>query len=282
MKDKILLGLLLLIALSDLTLQAQDPKKETDKDSLQYQWERFSLSLGGFVAGINSDISLMGRESGLGININMEDALGLRTATLVMRGEAEYNFGSRRRSHVRMSYFGLIRNSTKILESEIEIGNNVFPVGTEITSNFDLHIIRGLYDYAYFKDERISLGVSGGLYVLPVRFAITTESTIDENTSFVAPLPVIGMRNAFLVTPRIVLKQNLEVLYFKISDYQGSISDLNVWLEYNPFKHFGFGLGYNTFHLNFNSKQNTENDREFKGSIETGYTGLLFYGRYFF
>ena len=282
MKNKILLGLLLLIALSDLTLQAQEPEKETDKDSLEYHWERFSVSLGGFLAGVKSDISISGSETGLGININMEDALGLSTSTFAFRGEAEYNIGSRRRSHVRMSYFGLIRNSNKTLETEVEIGNSVFPIGTELSSKFNLHIIRGLYDYAFFKDERISLGVSGGLYVLPVKFAIATESTIDESTSFVAPLPVIGVRNTFLITPKIAIKQSVEVLYIKISNYQGSISDLNIWLEYNPFKHLGIGLGYNTFQLNFNSIQSTENDRNFNGSIETGYTGLLFYGRYFF
>ncbi|MCK5694768.1 MAG: hypothetical protein KAI08_18005 [Bacteroidales bacterium] len=282
MKNKILLGLLLLIALSDLTLQAQEPEKETDRDSLEYHWERFSVSLGGFLAGVKSDISISGSETGLGININMEDALGLSTSTFAFRGEAEYNIGSRRRSHVRMSYFGLIRNSNKTLETEVEIGNSVFPIGTELSSKFNLHIIRGLYDYAFFKDERISLGVSGGLYVLPVKFAIATESTIDESTSFVAPLPVIGVRNTFLITPKIAIKQSVEVLYIKISNYQGSISDLNIWLEYNPFKHLGIGLGYNTFQLNFNSIQSTENDRNFYGSIETGYTGLLFYGRYFF
>jgi hypothetical protein len=214
MKGKILLGILLLIALSDLTLQAQDTKKAANKDSLQYQWERFSVNLGGFLAGINSDISLMGREAGLGININMEDALGLNTSTFVFRGEVEYNFGSRRRSHVRMSYFGLIRNSTKILESELEIGNSVFPVGIEIRSGFNLHIIRGLYDYAYFKDERISLGVSGGLYVLPVSFSIATDNNLDERASFVAPLPVVGMRNAFIITPiRSIVDDSIPIFF---------------------------------------------------------------------
>jgi len=188
MKGKFLLGILLLLALSDLTLQAQDSKKAVNKDSLQYQWERFSVSLGGFLAGIISDISLMGRESGLGVNINMEDALGLNTVTFVIRGEAEYNFGSRRRSHIRMSYFGLIRNSDKTLESEIEIGNSIFQLGTEVSSRFDLHIIRGLYDYAYFKDERVSLGLSAGIYVLPVRFSIATENTIDESASLYCTL----------------------------------------------------------------------------------------------
>ncbi len=282
MKDKLLLGLLLLVALSDLTLQAQDPKKETDKDSLQYHWETFSVSAGGFLAGMNSDISIMGSESGLGINIDMEDALGLSTSTFAFRGEAEYNFGSRRRSHVKISYFGLIRNSNKTLEAELEIGNSVFPIGTELSSRFDLQIIRGLYDYAYFKDERISLGVSGGFYVLPVNLELGAGNVVEEGATFVAPLPVLGMRNVFFITPKILVKQSLEVLYIKISNYQGSISDLNVWLEYNPFKHLGFGLGYNTFHFNFNSIQSTGNDRDFIGSLETGYTGLLFYGRYFF
>lgn len=282
MKAKIFLGLLLLIALSDLALQAQDSKKEIDKDSLQFQWETFSVSLGGFLAGIKSDISISGSQMGLGININLEDALGLSTSTFAFRGEAEYNIGSRRRSHIRLSYFGLIRNSNKTLEAELEIGNSVFPIGTELRSKFNLHIIRGLYDYAYFKDERISLGVSGGLYILPVNFELGAGDVIEENAAFVAPLPVIGVRNTFNITPKIAIKQCVEVLYIKISNYQGSISDLNLWLEYNPFKHLGFGLGYNTFQLNFNSIQNAENNRDFKGSVETGYSGLLFYGRYFF
>ncbi|RLD91783.1 MAG: hypothetical protein DRJ13_17260 [Bacteroidetes bacterium] len=139
-----------------------------------------------------------------------------------------------------------------------------------------------MYDYAYFKDERISLGVSGGFYVLPVNLELGAGNVVEEGATFVAPLPVLGMRNVFFITPKILVKQSLEVLYIKISNYQGSISDLNVWLEYNPFKHLGFGLGYNTFHFNFNSIQSTGNDREFIGSLETGYTGLLFYGRYFF
>lgn len=272
------MGLLLLIALSDLALQAQ----ETDKDSLEYHWETFSVSLGGFLAGVKSDISISGSEMGLGIKINLEDALGLSTSTFAFRGEAEYNFGSKRRSHIRMSYFGLIRNSTKTLETEVEIGNSVFPIGTELSSKFNLHIIRGLYDYAFFKDERISLGVSGGLYILPVNFELGAGDVIQEGAAFVAPLPVIGVRNAILITPKIAIKQSVEVLYIKISNYQGSISDLNIWLEYNPFKHLGLGLGYNTFQLNFNSIQSAGNNRDFNGSIETGYSGLLFYGRYFF
>ena len=282
MRYKLLFGILLLVGLSNITLIAQDARKETAEDSLQYNWERFSVNLGGFLASMNSDISLRGRQMGLGVIINMEDALGLSSSAVVIRGEAEYNFGSKRRSHVKVSYFGIIRNSTKTLKSELEIGNSVFPVGTELASRLGLHIIRGLYDYSYFRDDRISLGISGGLYVLPMNFSIRTDIIIDESASFIAPLPVFGIRNDFLITPKISLKQNLEVLYLKTSGSEGSISDLNIWIEFNPFKHFGFGLGYNTFQFNFSNIEGTRNEREFEGSFKTGYSGLLFYGRYFF
>ena len=274
MRCKILLGLFILVLLSNNSLVAQD--------SLQYQWERFSVSLGGFLTTMNSDISLMGQQSGLGINVNLEDALGLSTSTTVVRGEVDYNFGSRGRSHLRMGYFGLIRHSDKTLEAELEIGNSVFPIGTEISSKFDMHIIRALYDYAVFKDERISLDLSVGLYVLPVSFSISTGNLINESDSFIAPLPVVGIRNSFFITPKILLKQNIDVLYVKTTSFQGSITDLNVWLEYHPFKHWGVGLGYNAFRFNYSAYLSSKNKMEFEGTLKTGFTGLLFYGKYYF
>lgn len=272
MRSRIGLLTLLLFAFTDLPLLSQD--------SLQYKWERFSVSLGGFLTTMNSNISIDGQEMGLGVNLNLEDALGLSTSSTVIRGEAEYNFGSKKRSHVRMGYFGLFRNASKILEAELEIGGSVFPVGTEINSKYNMQIYRGMYDYAFFRDERIMLAASVGLYILPVDFSLRTAQIIDESAKIIAPLPVAGFRNAFIIAPKFTLKQNVEFLYVKTGSFKGLISDLNIWLEYNPFKHFGFGLGFNTFRFNFSAYE-TIGNRDFKGSVSTEFSGLLFYGRYY-
>jgi hypothetical protein len=272
MRSRIGLLILLLFAFTDLPLLSQD--------SLQYQWERFSVSLGGFLTTMNSNISIDGQEMGLGVNLNLEDALGLSTSSTVIRGEAEYNFGSKKRSHVRMGYFGLFRNASKILEAELEIGGSVFPVGAEINSKYNMQIYRGMYDYAFFRDERIMLAASVGLYILPVDFSLRTGEIIDESANIIAPLPVVGFRNAFIIAPKVTLKQNVEFLYVKTASFRGLISDLNIWLEYNPFKHLGFGLGFNTFRFNF-SAYDTIGNRDFKGSVSTEFSGLLFYGRYY-
>lgn len=282
MRVKILSGILLLISLSTGEIIAQDTDPIPGQDSLVYRWQRFAINLGGFLTTMNSDISLMGTNVGLGINVNLEDALGLSSTTFAIRGEADYNFGSRRRSHVRLGYFGLLRNSSKILESEITIGEETYPIGTEVNTRFDMHIIRGIYHYSFFRDERVNLALSAGFYVLPVSFSIGTDMLIDESANIIAPLPVVGIRNSLLVTPKFQIKQNMEVLYVRTSNFQGSINDLNIWLEYNPFRHWGFGLGYNTFRFYFSTSQELNDTFDFEGSIKTSFSGLLLYGKYFF
>ena len=124
--------------------------------------------------------------------------------------------------------------------------------------------------------------MSAGLYVLPINFSISTGNVIDESAKLIAPLPVFGLRNAFFISPKFQLKQNLEVLYVKTGSFKGSITDVNIYLEYNPFKHFGLGMGYNSFNYNFSVFESTDRFGEFEGSLKTGFSGLLLYGKYFF
>ena len=274
MKHNLLLCIFLLLLCSELSLRSQD--------TLHYQWERFSVRLGGFLTTMDSDISLTGEQTGLGVSLNLEKALGLDTRSTVIRGEAEYNFGSRSRSYVRLSYFRLVRSANKRLESELEFGDSIYPIGTELISRYDMYIIRGLYDYDFYSDNRIRLGLSTGLYILPVNFSVGTGRLIDESATFIAPLPVVGLRNTFFITPKILFKQNIEVLYVKASRLTGTISDLNIWVEYNPFEHFGIGLGYNNFRFRFSASRPEDKILRFDGSLSTGFTGLLFYGKYYF
>jgi hypothetical protein len=223
----------------------------------------------------------MGEEMGVGLSVNLEKALGLSSSTLVLRGESEYNFGPRRRSHVRLGYFYLLRNSVKTLENEIEIGDVVYPIGTDVSSKMDLHIIRAMYDYSFYRDRRASLGLSVGLYVLPTSYSIGADQIIDEADAFVLPLPVIGFQSAFIITSKFIIKTNWELLYAKFQNFQGDISDLNVWLEYHPLNHLGIGLGFNAFRFSMTATEEWK-AREFAGTYKTGFTGLLLYGMYYF
>lgn len=281
MKYKIVVGIIIFVFFVAIKTEARENIHGSKNDSVAYNWERFSVNLGGFLTTFNSDIQLGSRQLGLGININLEDALGLSTSNTVIRGDVEYSFGKKRRSSVSFGYFGFYRSSYKVLESEIEVGSSVFPIGTEVTSKSDVQIFRTNYTYSYYKDERIKLGVALGVFVMPTNFSISALNSSDEKAEFIAPLPVLGIRNIFQVTPNVLIKQNIEVFYLATSDFKGSMSDIVFLVEYNPFKHFGFGLGINIFRLNLSVYENST-FFNFEGTMKTGFTGLLFYGRYFF
>ncbi len=253
-----------------------------ESDSLKYSWERFSVFFGGFLTGLNNDIIIGNEQVGLGIGINLEDALDLKTSSLVLRGEAEYHFGKRRRSAVKFGYFGLYRDAKKVLETEIEFEDEIFPIGTELSSTFDLQIFKGSYDYAFYMDDRVRFGASIGLFVMPIKFSANALNKQEVVAQFTAPLPVLGLSTDFAITPKLRFRQSIEILYLKFSKFEGILADLNIRLEYNPWNHIGFGLGFNSYDLNFSISAESSVNLDFVGTIESSYAGLLFYGRYYF
>lgn len=246
----------------------------------QNKWDRFSVSFGGFLASYNSDIKVANDQVGLGITIDIEDVLGITSNTFAFRGNASYRFGKRQRNTLSAGYFGIFRSSKKTLERELEIGDEVFPVGTELAVKFNFTIIRAKYDYTFFEDDRVSLGTSFGLFIVPFSLAINTTSFNDHQTKFTAPLPLLGLRSDFRISQKFSLYQSVELLYLTFGNYQGSILDLNMLLEYKAFSNVAFGAGLNSNRLKVNiESENTKID--FFGTMRMEYTGLMLYAKYY-
>ncbi len=261
---------------------AQENSKKSKNDSLNYNWDRFSVNLGGFIASMNSDIAFGVNQVGLGLTINFEDALGLNTSEMALRGEAGYNFGKRKRSTLRFGYLGLFRNSTKVLESDIEMGDTIFPIGTEVESRFNYQIFKINYDFNFYMDKRVKLGFTVGLFIMPMDFSTSALGFSEESFYFVAPLPTLGFHTQFAITPKFFIKQSIELFYLEILSFKGNIIDFNTRIEYNTWKHIGFGLGINSYRFSISEYKKRENFMDFSGTAKAGYVGLLFFAKYYF
>ena len=192
-------------------------------------WERFNLNLGGFVTTFNSDIRIGSQSSGFGIDVNGEDALGLDSSLTVFRADAVYRFTDNRRHRFDLTYIDLRRSATRTLQSDIQIKDQTFSAGTTVDSLFDIKIIRGAYSYSLFQDERIDLGLSAGLYVMPIKIRVSSShSGTAEEESITAPLPVLGLRFDFAITPKFFLKQNIDFFYLQYQNFQGSLLDAKI------------------------------------------------------
>lgn len=245
-------------------------------------WDRFSLSLGYFFSGENSGIMLGSQQLGIGLVIDLEDALALKTNTIVFRGIISYTFAKTNKHNIIVDYFSINRSAIKILGKDIEIGDEVYPIGTQVDSKLYFSIVRAKYNYSFFQDKRVSLGSSIGLFIMPLTFSAKANGLKSQSTKLVAPLPVLGLRFTFAVTPKLFLKQEADVLYLKVDNFTGSIVDLNFAIEHKTFKHFGFGLGVNSNKLQIRAAGKNYPNINFFGDLRMEYTGLKLYASYFF
>lgn len=245
----------------------------------EHSWDKFSLGAGGFVSSTSSSIVLGLQQLGAGVQIDIEDALGLETSTFVSRFYAKYRIGENRRHIISLGFFDLRRTAKKVLEEEIKVGDEVFPIGTEISSIFDMNIIRAKYGYSFLQDERISMGASFGFYIMPVNFSAKALNYTEQHTQFTAPLPLIGLYTDLKLKNKFYLSQSIEFLYLSIQNFSGRIIDLNIAIEHKTFNHFGFGFGANLNGLNLSVTQ-PGNYLDFVGKIGMQYSGLMLYAKY--
>jgi hypothetical protein len=262
------------------------PARAENSASHDQPWEKFSLNLGYFISNVNTDLRF---GSGLGVTIDVEDLLGLDSTNSVFRVGAAWRFTDNRRHRLDFQWFSFRRDGDRTLLEDIKIedddGNIIdIPAGTRVDSFFDLDIYQIAYSYSFFQDDRMDLAASLGLYVMPIHFGLNTTGllNVDESERFTAPLPTIGIRGDFAITPKWYFRSGLQVFYLEIGEFTGSILEASVAIEYRPWKHLGFGLGYDGLGVNIESDGEDYPNIDFKGEINFNYTGLLLYTKLYF
>ena len=255
------------------------PLLAQEEDYSSEPWEKAALYLGGFFIDTNTDLELGG--SGVKVKVDAEELLGLESNTTAFRADAFWRFA--RRHRVDFTYYSMNRDGSNDLA--IAIPNpkgDPFPVGAKVKTDFDMSILRGSYAYSFFKNDSFDLGVAGGLYGLAVDFKIRRQDTMGgsgvEETDFAFPLPVIGLRGSFALTPKWFIRQSFDYFYVNIGDYEGQLIDFLAAIEWNALKHLGLGVGYNYIQM----------DLEYSGSdnflseIDIAYGGFLAFAKIYF
>lgn len=270
----ILVGMVSLLAAA---AHAEERQQGADKP-----WEKGSITLGSFLSGTNSTARI--GVPGVGVEIDVEEVLGLETTTSVFRTDGFWRFTDNLHHRLDLSWFALRRSGDGTLGRDITVGETNLPIGTSIRTKFDLDIYRLGYTYSFFQDDRMDLAVGLGLFITPISFELASSGLVNSYTaeSVTAPLPVVGLRADFAITPKWMLKNSLDLFYLEIGDFKGSIIDFKSAVEYNWFKHFGVGMGIDTFNLHVEATKSDYPTVDFKGAFDFRYVGLMLYGKLYF
>ena len=252
-------------------------------------WEKMSVTFGFFLTSFQSDVALTG--SGAGVILNLEDILGLDTATGQFRLDAHYR--AWRRHHFHFGFYDLSRTADKTLE--VSIPEVEIEAGAFVQSNLDITIYKAAYSFSFWNDDRLDLGAGLGFYVMELAAGLNVfaegsvggeggsvaEQVLAEDTTL--PLPVFGLRGSVAITKRVFLKQSVEFFYISLSGFEGLLLDTNLALEGHICRFFGLGAGFNFLRVDIEGDGGTGFlGGGWDGKLNFDYTGIFLYGKFFF
>ena len=251
-------------------------------------WEKGYIKFGGYAAAFDSSVAF-GINHVAGLTLNAEELLDLDSSLTVFRAEAMYRPGKSLRHQVDFTYASYHRDGRTTLDEDLTINGDTYPVGAKVESLFDFDIIRGTYSYAILQDERIRIALGLGVYAIPVEYGLEITPLSGNRSSVngadtTLPLPALAFRSEFQLIPKLYMYATLDAMYLEISDFKGSLLDVNVGVEYRPWKYVGFGLGYSAMSVKAEAESDNSNypGADFVGSVDVRFSGLMLYGKFTF
>jgi hypothetical protein len=241
----------------------------------------FSLSLGTYILNTDTDIRLDASNEDTGTEFNWEDAFGGGDASR-FRFDGTWRFGDSGRHKLRGMWFDYKRTRTATSEREIEWGEEVFPISTEITGRYRFSIVELAYEYAFLRREGLELAGTAGLHY--TQFKTTVSATLDtpggggtreasRSAKLDVPLPVVGGRALWHIGGDFWLDAAVQVFSLSYDVYDGRIIDSRIGVLWQPGEWVGIGLGYNRFDVDVDLEKNS-----FRGSLDWIYDGpQIFY-----
>lgn len=249
------------------SVQAQSPAQALLDQSVV-------VNAGAFLVQTDLKASLNGQAVN-NPEIDFDETFGKADTSTRVRADVRWRINPRH--HLTFMYFDNRNSRTNVLNETIIWGDNTYDVGSTVTSENKFKIGALAYEYAFMRQPSYEVSASIGLHVSDLTVSIDGNSTVNgapvsrsaQSNSVTAPLPVIGLRGAWVVTPSILLEAQGQFFKLKVNEVDGYWSDLRASATWMFNKNFGLGLGYDRYVNKIDVGKNA-----FNGSVKFGYSGL--------
>jgi hypothetical protein len=217
--------------------------------------DRYYFGVGVFFPKTSTQAQLQNKVSGVGATVDFEQSLDMERSKTVPTAFGRWRIGERWR--IDAEYFALNRTSERTLDRDIQWGDQTFPVNAQVAAKFNFSDLRVSAGYSFFRTTDKELGVGVGLHMASYEISLTSNSTGTDGEDVLAPLPVISLYAQFALTERWAMGSRIDRFSLSYDKYDGSLTSLGFDLVYQPFRHFGVGLGYRGLFI----KMAVESDR---------------------
>lgn len=197
---------------------------------------------------------------GLGTTIDFQDTLGASDNYSGIRVDSLFRFN--RRHSVGLSWYRLSLAGQQALDEEITIYDKTVTAGANANSSLGLNLWRLLYNWSFYHSDRMEVALSPGMYVANIKLDFAAQGTITDTSGglfaqtinterLTLPLPSIGGLVNYDITRKLLAQVRSDFFYLKFGEYEGSMFEIYLGLEYRLFKHFAVGAAFNRLAVDF-------------------------------
>ena len=251
-----------------MALQAAEQYSENTRDT--------GLGFGYALVRFDTNVKFTDKATDSSVFIDTEGTLGLPEvdAVPVLYG----NYRISQKHGIGFSYFRVSRESSVFnIDKDLE---DVRITG-DIRFRDDTQFLNLFYSRVLFSDDRSSVQGLIGINSMDIRYVLEAEGTIEgldgeisdelrENTSILAPLPLVGLNLRYRFTPKWGINT-------KVSLVAGSYEETKAWVlntainsTYQINDHIGAVLGLSYFDADI-----VINKEDQRTDINYGYDGLF-------
>ncbi len=251
---------LIFVVLSILTLTVAPPLKAEDNKTEEKTDAPFHDKLmirGGwaYVFGATANVAVGGPVLGVGASIDFTQTLGGDSSTDAFRIDTLYRFNERHA--LGFSWYRVGLGGDKLLTQSIQIRDQVVSAGAATQTSLSFNTYRLIYNYSFYRNDKVELAVSPGLYMMKTNFNFAGQGTITPpggsptpgsvvivNEQLTLPLPSIGLVANYNITKKLQFQSRYDVFYLSLGNYAGSMFEFYAGLEYRIVNHFAMGAAF--------------------------------------
>jgi hypothetical protein len=180
--------------------------------------------------------------------------------------------------HLRFLYFNDETTRTRAIDRDVTWGDATYHLGASVESVTKFSVYELAYEYAFVREPTYEIAASGGVHYMDMSFQLSGAATVNggtvaqfsrQSSSLPAPLPVIGLRAGWAVSPQWYLGAQGQVFAIKVDGYDGNWTDVRLDATWMFSRHFGIGTGYNYFGARIDVDRTA-----FHGRLDLAYSGL--------
>jgi len=239
---------------------------------------------GAFIADLDTQSQVT--SSGLGgRKFSLENDLGLKNDDAVIFGGLRWRFG--RRHSLGIMHMGLDRDADETLTRELAIGDETFTINTMTMTKFDYRTTNLDYRYSFIANDRLDAGLLVGINHIDFDFEVVGDTglpngavvrnSVREAEAF--PVPSIGVGFRYVLNQDWYLRFGATYFRYDDGDWDAALLLAGIGVEWFPWRHFGFGVGYDLVRIDYDEDSDPEAD-EFDVKFDYDGVQLRVIGRF--